>query len=128
MLIIACCRLQYERTARPGALAAGKDALRLQSRVQLLDDDYMGMYQIGGLHVYACSIPATAPCLAILHAHHTQHAQWAKLCAWSAWCSIPTSYWKGCHVTSIIASLKASSVHKGESKQSAVSMQARCAL
>ena len=40
-------RLQYERTARPGALAAGKDALRLQSRVQLLDNDHMGQYLIG---------------------------------------------------------------------------------
>lgn len=40
-------RLQYERTARPGALAAGKDALRLQSRVQLLDTHYEGQYMIG---------------------------------------------------------------------------------
>ncbi len=42
------CRLQYERTARPGALAAGKDRMRLQSRVQILDDEYEGYYMIGG--------------------------------------------------------------------------------
>ena len=44
------CRLQYERTARPGALAAGKDRMRLQSRVQILDNEYEGYYMIGGLH------------------------------------------------------------------------------
>lgn len=50
-------RLQNERTARPGALAAGKDALRLQSRVQLLDSDYEGQYMIGApsqLHYRYC--------------------------------------------------------------------------
>ena len=47
-------RLQYERTARPGALAAGKDRMRLQSRVQILDDEYEGYYMIGGLHI-ACA-------------------------------------------------------------------------
>lgn len=43
------CRLQYERSARPGALAAGKDHMRLQSRVQILDNEYEGYYMIGGL-------------------------------------------------------------------------------
>ena len=47
------CRLQYERTARPGALAAGKDRMRLQSRVQILDNEYEGYYMIGGLRTSA---------------------------------------------------------------------------
>lgn len=128
MLIIACCRLQYERTARPGALAAGKDALRLQSRVQLLDDDYMGMYQIGGLHVHACSIPATAPCLAILRrSSHTACTVGQVVCMV---CMVQ-------YTNIILEGLPCDFNHRksqgvqcasGESKQSAVSMQARYAL
>ena len=43
------CRLTLQRSGGAGgaALAAGSDALRLQSRVQLLDETYQGQYMIG---------------------------------------------------------------------------------
>lgn len=44
---VLCARLAYQRSSASGALAAGGDALQLQSRVQLLDEGYAGQYMIG---------------------------------------------------------------------------------
>ncbi len=48
----APARLAQQRSCQAYALAAGNDPLRLQSRVQLLDEDFQGQYMIGALPLY----------------------------------------------------------------------------
>jgi hypothetical protein len=56
------CRLAYQRSSTSASLAAGRDALRLQSRVQLLKEDYQGQYLIGELCGSCCSaLSASGP-------------------------------------------------------------------
>lgn len=57
--VLPWCRLAHERSSAASALAAGSDQLRLQSRVQLLDDEFQGQYMIGVL-----SDPSLIPHLA----------------------------------------------------------------
>ncbi|EIE18492.1 hypothetical protein COCSUDRAFT_60158 [Coccomyxa subellipsoidea C-169] len=52
--------LAQQRSCQAYALAAGNDPLRLQSRVQLLDEDFQGQYMIGSVQ-FVRDTPADAP-------------------------------------------------------------------
>ena len=51
------CRLAQQRECTASALAAGMDPIRLQSRVQLLDEAFQGQYMIGVPSLYPCGHP-----------------------------------------------------------------------
>ncbi|KAK9902224.1 hypothetical protein WJX75_008431 [Coccomyxa subellipsoidea] len=52
--------LAQQRSCTPYALAAGNDPLRLQSRVQLLEEDFQGQYMIGSVR-FVRDTPSDTP-------------------------------------------------------------------